>query len=97
MDQVQVIFWRSQDSEMLRCCVVHMLGIVLNGNLNMYLGQLDRRRLEKLQWQILQNVAASVLICLMRMGDELGLLIVLADGGSYSVEAFAKAANIDAR
>ena len=45
----------------------------------------------------LQNVAASVLIRLVRMGDKLGSLTKLVDGVLYSVEVFAKALNIDPR
>ena len=53
--------------------------------------------LKKLQWKIMQNVAAGAIIPLMRIGDELGLFKKLADGGPYTVKEFSSAAKIDQR
>ena len=58
---------------------------------------LDIDALKKLQWKIMQNVAASALIPLMRIGDHLGLFATLESTGPASAVDFAAAANIDAR
>ena len=63
----------------------------------MYLKELDSEKLKKLQWQIMQNVAASAIIPLMRIGDELGLFKVLADNGPCTDEEFSNLAKIDNR
>ncbi len=59
--------------------------------------QLDIDALRKLQWKIMENVAASALIPLMRIGDELGLFATLQATGPATAEVFAQAASIDAR
>jgi ubiquinone/menaquinone biosynthesis C-methylase UbiE len=59
--------------------------------------KLDIDTLKKLQWKIMENVAASALIPLMRIGDELGLFATLQSIGPASAEALANAASIDAR
>lgn len=63
----------------------------------MYMDELDRGRLRDMQMKIMENVAASALIPLMRIGDELGLFTVLADKGPMDIKSFAAAAEIDAR
>ena len=59
--------------------------------------EIDRNSLRDMQMKIMENVAASALIPLMRIGDELGLFTVLADSGPMDIPSFAKAANIDER
>ena len=59
--------------------------------------EIDRNSLRDMQMKIMENVAASALIPLMRIGDELGLFTVLADGGPMDIPSFASAANIDER
>lgn len=58
---------------------------------------LDIDRLRKLQWQIMENVASSALIPLMRIGDKLGLFATLKACGPASATEFADRAGIDAR
>jgi 2-polyprenyl-3-methyl-5-hydroxy-6-metoxy-1,4-benzoquinol methylase len=53
--------------------------------------------LKKLQWQIMQNVAAGAIIPLMRIGDELGLFKKLANGGPYTAKELSSATSIDQR
>ncbi len=55
----------------------------------MYMDELDRGRLREMQMKIMENVAASALIPLMRIGDELGLFTVLADKGPMDIASFA--------
>ena len=45
--------------------------------------EIDHKSLRDMQMKIMENVAASALIPLMRIGDELGLFTVLADRWSY--------------
>lgn len=59
--------------------------------------EIDRSSLRDMQMKIMENVAASALIPLMRIGDELGLFTVLADSGPMDIPSFAAAANIDER
>ena len=58
---------------------------------------LDIETMKKLQWKIMENVAASALIPLMRIGDALGLFTTLDTTGPATAEKFAEAAGIDAR
>jgi len=59
--------------------------------------EIDRSSLRDMQMKIMENVAASALVPLMRIGDELGLFTVLADSGPMNIPSFAAAANIDER
>ena len=63
----------------------------------MYLSEVDPEKLKKLQWQIMQNVAAAAIIPIMRIGDELGLFKILADNGPCTDKKFSELANIDHR
>ena len=57
----------------------------------------DFKKLRQLQWKIMENVAASALIPLMQIGDDLGLFIHLYKTGPASAEEFSKSAGIDGR
>ena len=57
----------------------------------------DFKKLRQLQWKIMENVAASALIPLMQIGDELGLFTALHKVGPTSSEEFSKTAGIDER
>ncbi|SVB81972.1 uncharacterized protein METZ01_LOCUS234826, partial [marine metagenome] len=57
----------------------------------------DFKKLRQLQWKIMENVAASALIPLMQIGDELGLFTALHKAGPTSSEKFSEAAGIDKR
>ena len=54
-------------------------------------------KLKNLQWKIMQDVSASALIPLMRIGDELGLFIVLGKQGPCTESEFSNFAKIDQR
>ena len=58
---------------------------------------IDKSKLRALQWSVMENVSASAILPLMRIGDELGLFTALAEAGPCSSQAFADAAGIDER
>ena len=59
--------------------------------------KLSIEKLKNLQWKIMQDVSASALIPLMRIGDELGLFIVLGKQGPCTESEFSNFAKIDQR
>ena len=59
--------------------------------------KLSIEKLKNLQWKIMQDVSASALIPLMRIGDELGLFIVLGKKGPCTESEFSNFAKIDQR
>ena len=63
----------------------------------MYEQKIDVDSLKKLQWKIMQNVAAGAIIPLMRIGDELGLFKKLGECKPTTIKQFSKAADIDER
>ena len=58
---------------------------------------LDVEKLKKLQFKIMQDVAASALIPLMRIGDQLGLFQKLAALGPITSKKLAEEAKVDER
>lgn len=58
---------------------------------------MDTKALQRLQWKVMENVAAAALVPLMRLGDELDLFPALARCGPATAEDFAASAKIDAR
>ena len=63
----------------------------------MFNKELSIDELKKLQWKIMQDVSASALIPLMRIGDELGLFNVLGKKGPCTESDFSNYAKIDQR
>ena len=63
----------------------------------MFNNELSIDELKKLQWKIMQDVSASALIPLMRIGDELGLFNVLGRKGPCTESDFSNYAKIDQR
>ena len=63
----------------------------------MFEQKIDVESLKKLQWKIMQNVAAGAIIPLMRIGDELGLFKILGECKPTTIKQFSKAADIDQR
>ena len=63
----------------------------------MFKKELSIDELKKLQWKIMQDVSASALIPLMRIGDELGLFHVLGRKGPCTESEFSNYAKIDQR
>ena len=63
----------------------------------MFNKELSIDKLKKLQWKIMQDVSASALIPLMRIGDELGLFNVLGRKGPCTESEFSNYAKIDQR
>ena len=63
----------------------------------MFNKELSIDELKKLQWKIMQDVSASALIPLMRIGDELGLFNVLGRKGPCTESEFSNYAKIDQR
>ncbi len=59
--------------------------------------ELSLEKLKKLQWKIMQDVSASALIPLMRIGDELNLFKILGTYGPCSEKEFSDFAKIDNR
>ena len=59
--------------------------------------KIDIESLKKLQWKIMQNVAAGAIIPLMRIGDELGIFQKLAEFGPCTAQKLSEVANIDVR
>lgn len=59
--------------------------------------ELSIEKLKSLQWKIMQDISASALIPLMRIGDELGLFIVLGKQGPCTESEFSNYAEIDQR
>ena len=58
---------------------------------------LDVEKLKKLQFKIMKDVAASALIPLMRIGDQLGLFQKLSALGPITSKKFAEEAKVDER
>ena len=58
---------------------------------------LDVEKLKKLQFKIMKDVAASALIPLMRIGDQLGLFQTLSELGPITSKRFAEEAKVDER
>ena len=58
---------------------------------------LDVEKLKKLQFKIMKDVAASALIPLMRIGDQLGLFQKLSALGPITSKMFAEEAKVDER
>ena len=58
---------------------------------------IDKEKLKKLQWAIMEHVSACAILPLMRIGDELHLFSHLAESGPCSSSDLAKKANIDER
>ena len=58
---------------------------------------LDVEKLKKLQFKIMKDVAASALIPLMRIGDQLGLFQTLSEKGPMTSKRFAEEAKVDER
>ena len=58
---------------------------------------LDVEKLKKLQFKIMKDVAASALIPLMRIGDQLGLFQKLSELGPVNSKKFAEDASVDER
>ena len=63
----------------------------------MFNKELSIDELKKLQWKIMQDVSASALIPLMRIGDELGLFNVLGRKGPCKESEYYNYAKICAR
>ena len=57
----------------------------------------DRDKLRKLQWWIMEHVSACPILPLMRIGDELNLFVHLAENGPCSSKAFAQMTGVDER
>lgn len=57
----------------------------------------DKDKLRKLQWSIMEHVSACSILPLMRIGDELNLFFTLAENGPCSIAVFSKTAGIDER
>ena len=53
---------------------------------------LDVEKLKKLQFKIMKDVAASALIPLMRIGDQLGLFQALSELGPITSKRFSEEA-----
>ena len=58
---------------------------------------LDIEKLKNLQFKIMKDVAASALIPLMRIGDQLGLFQKLSELGPINSKKFAEQARVDER
>ena len=74
----------------------HLVSIAVEANMANG-SRSDFKELRKLQWKIMEDVAASALIPLMRIGDELDLFKKLDKFGPITSEHFANKANIDER
>ena len=57
----------------------------------------DRHKLRKLQWWIMEHVSACSILPFMRIGDELNLFFHLAENSPCSSKAFAQIAGVDER
>ena len=58
---------------------------------------IDIEKLKKLQFKIMQDVAAAAVVPLMRIGDQLGLFKKLSELGEVSSKKFAEEAEVDER
>ena len=58
---------------------------------------LDIEKLKNLQFKIMKDVAASALIPLMRIGDQLGLFQKLSELGPINSKKFAEQVRVDER
>ena len=56
---------------------------------------LDKDKLSKLQWSIMEHVCACSILPLVRIGDELNLCLHLAENCSYSSKAYVQIADVD--
>ena len=59
--------------------------------------ELNPEALKKLQLRVMQDVSASAIIPLMRIGDQLGIFKHLSELGEASSETLAKVSNLDER
>ena len=55
----------------------------------------DKDKLRKLQWSIMEHVSACSILPLVRIGDELNLCLQLAENCFYLSQAYAQIANVD--
>ena len=58
---------------------------------------IDIEKLKKLQFKVMQDVAAAAVVPLMRIGDQLGLFKQLSELGEVSSQKFAEEAQVDER
>ena len=58
---------------------------------------IDIEKLKKLQFKVMQDVAAAAVVPLMRIGDQLGLFKKLSEIGEVSSQKFADEAEVDER
>ena len=63
----------------------------------MSLSQINPDKLKELQLKVMQDVSASAIIPLMRIGDQLGIFKHLSELGEVSSESLAKVSNLDER
>ena len=59
--------------------------------------ELNLEALKQLQLKVMQDVSASAIIPLMRIGDQLGIFKHLSELGEVSSESLAKVSNLDER
>ena len=63
----------------------------------MSLSQINPDKIKELQLKVMQDVSASAIIPLMRIGDQLGIFKHLSELGEVSSESLAKVSNLDER
>ena len=59
--------------------------------------ELNPEALKQLQLKVMQDVSASAIIPLMRIGDQLGIFRYLSELGEVNSEELANASNLDER
>ena len=59
--------------------------------------ELNTEALKQLQLKVMQDVSASAIIPLMRIGDQLGIFRHLSELGEVNSEELANASNLDER